>query len=192
VADLGDWRGVVIIRDVSRTLDSYFHGHQPELRRYLIEEYDFVERFLADERHDELTEFALSALSLAIARYFRRPRIFTRELFRQAAVTEFMCHFLKAWVAADDRLTCIYFEDLCQDPLSETLRVFEFLDLEYDNSTLAEIQRTTSGSSCKYYATDKDSRSILCQSYKYLNDRDLRRLKAFLGHAHSRSIDYMR
>ncbi len=183
VAGLDDWRAVVVIRNPLRTLDSYFHGHAPGIRRYLVEEYKFLATQLAVRRDDALLARAAATTPPAIIQYLRRPRPFTSELFRQAAATEFMCHFLKAWVAADDRLTEVAFEDLCRQPLLETLRIFDFLGLKHDDQTRAEIQRMTTGSSSEYYATDKNSRLILEQPYKYLGSRDLRRLASFLGHA---------
>lgn len=183
VSGLEDWRAVVILRDISRTLDSYFFGHPTGDRRYLVEEYKFIAKCLAEGPLDTLMDRALATLSPAVSRYFRRPRMLTSELMRQAAATQFMCHFLEAWVSEDARLTRIRFEDLCRDPLSEMLRVLEFLELDYDDQTLTEIQRMTSGDSREYYATDKDSRGILRQPYKYLSNRELSQLKAFLGNA---------
>ncbi len=116
-----------------------------------------------------------------MARYFRRARILTSELFRQAAVSEFMAHCLRAWAAADDRVAHVRFEELCRDPLGETTQLFEFLGLEYDDRSLAAIRRMTTGSSDEYYATDKDSQHILDQPYKYLGGRDLIHLTSFLG-----------
>jgi hypothetical protein len=118
-----------------------------------------------------------------IARYFRRPQMFTSELLRQAAATEFMNHFLEHWASEEGRLTLIRFEDLCRNPLEETIRVLEFLDLEYEGEALEKIKRMTSGNSDEYYATDKDSKSILGQPYKYLGNRQLNRLERFLGPA---------
>jgi len=183
VSGLEDWRAVVILRETTRTLDSYFFGHPPENRRYLVEEYKFITEYLSDWRHDALIDHSLAALRPAVACYFRRPRMFTSELFRQAAATEFISRFLEAWASEDDRLTSIRFEDLCRNPIEEVLRVLEFFDLEYEDETLVEIQRMTSGSSREYYATEKDSRSILCQPYKHLGNRELNRLIQFLGHA---------
>ena len=181
IADLEDWRAVVIIRDVSRTLDSYFFGHPPESRRYLVEEYKFISDHLAGGRRDVLMDRALAALSPTVARYFRRPRMFTNELMRQAAATDFMCHFLEEWADEDYRLTRVRFEDLCRDPLAEVMRILEFFELEYNDQTLAGIQQMTSGSCEEYYATDKDSGSILRQRYKFLGKRKLKRLETFLG-----------
>jgi len=181
VAGLEDWRAVIILRDVSRTLDSYFFGHSPKVRRYLVEEYKFLAERVVNGRCDASMSRAMAALNPVVAKYFRRPRVFTSELMRQAAATDFICHFLETWADEDDRLTQIRFEHLCRDPLTETLRLLEFLELEHDDQTLAGVQHMTSGSSHEYYATDKDSGMILRQSYKYLGNRELNRLEAFLG-----------
>ncbi len=183
VAGLEDWKAVVILRDVSRTLDSYFFGHSPAVRRYLVEEYKFITERIVNGRCDALMSRAMAALAPSVARYFRRPRIFTNELMRQAAATDFICHFLEQWTGEDDRMTLVRFENLCRDPLSEMLRLLEFLELEHDDQTLEGIQQMTSGSSHEYYATDKDSGMILRQPYKFLGDRELNRLKAFLGNS---------
>lgn len=182
VSGLDDWRAVVVIRNPMRTLDSYFHGHPPGIRRYLVQEYKYLARHLAVRSDDALLARAAATTPPAIVRYIQRPRMFTTALFRQAAVTDFMCHFLKAWVAADDRITEVAFEDLCRQPLLETLRIFEFLELDHDDQTRAEIQRMTTGSSSEYYATDKNSALILEQPFKYLGSWDRRRLASFLGH----------
>jgi hypothetical protein len=183
VAGLEDWRAVVILRETTRTLDSYFFGHSPKRRRYLVEEYKFIANYLSQVRDDALIGPSLATLRPTVARYFRRPHMFTSELFRQAAATEFVNHFLEHWASEEDRLTHIRFEDLCRNPLEETIRVLEFLDLEYEGETLEEIKRMTSGNSDEYYATDKDSKSILGQPYKYLGNRQLNRLERFLGPA---------
>ncbi len=181
VAGLEDWRGVVILRDVSRTLDSYFSGHSPGNRRYLVEEYKYIHRHASRGFRDALLDRALAALSPAAARYLRRPTFLTRGFLRQAATTDFLCRYLEQWVAADDRLTRVRFEDLCRNPLDETLRLMDFLELEYDDRTLDGIQKMTTGSSREYYATDKDSGSVLRQPYRYLGSRERDRLQAFLG-----------
>jgi len=180
VSGLEDWRAVVVTRNPLRSLDSYFHGHTPKIRRYLVEEYKYLATHLEAEGGDAMLARAASTTPPGVLRYMRRPRLFTTELFRQAAVTEFMCHFLGAWAAADDRITQVTFEDLCRDPLGETLRLFDFLGLEYDDETLAKLHRMTTGSSSEYYATDKNSALILEQPYKYLGSRNRRRLAEFL------------
>ena len=106
--------------------------------------------------------------------------IFTTELFRQAAITEFLGHFLRTWSSEDDRVAQVSFESLCRDPLGETVRLYDFLDLDYDDDTLSAVRHMTHGTSNEYYATDKDSRRILEQPYKWLRGRRLRRVTAFL------------
>ncbi|MCH7643662.1 MAG: sulfotransferase domain-containing protein [Myxococcales bacterium] len=183
VSGLEDWRAVVILRETSRTLDSYFFGNSPKDRCYLVQEYKFIANYLTGGSNDTLMDRALGRLRPAVAKYYRRPHMFTTELFRQAAATEFICQFLEIWASEDDRVTRIRFEDLCRDPLAETLRLLDFLELEYEDETLVEIQSMTSGNSGGYYATDKNTRSILRQPYKYLGYRELNRLRTFLGHA---------
>jgi hypothetical protein len=181
IAGLEDWRAVVILRDVSRTLDSYFAGHSSANRRYLVEEYKYIHRHARKGFSDALMDRALAALAPAAARYLRRPILLTSEFLRQAAATEFLSRFLEQWAAADDRLIAVRFEDLCRNPLDEALRLMDFLELEYDDRTLEGIQKMTTGSSRDYYATDKDSGSVLRQPYRFLGSREQSRLRAFLG-----------
>lgn len=182
LAGIGDWRAVVVTRDPLRTLDSYFHGHRPAQRRYLVDEYDLVAARLREggDGDDPLLR-AVARLHAPAARHFRRPRILTSELFRQAAITDLVAGSLRAWAAEDERISHVTFEDLCRDPIAQSKRLFAFLGLKYDDRTLAEVRRTTTGRSDAYYATDKDSARILEQPWRHLGALDRFRLARFLG-----------
>jgi hypothetical protein len=180
LSGLDDWRAVAITRDTTRCLDSYFHGHQPEQRRYLIEDYAYLAAHIDCVAADSLVARAERSVGSRVRRYLRRPRWRTTELFRQAAITEFLAHFLRAWSAGDGRMAHVSFESLCRDPLGEATRLFDFLDLDCGDDALSAVRRMTTGSSDAYYATDKDSRRVLEQPYKWLGSRALRRVATFL------------
>lgn len=186
VAGLDDWRAVVITRDTLRSLDSYFHGHRPAQRRYLVDDYAYVARHIGTAAAPASIARATASVPPGVARYFRRPRIFTSELFRQAAITELVVRHLRAWAGEDARVVHVRFEDLCRNPLAESMRLFGLLRLEADDRTGRRIQRMTTGSSSAYYATDKDSARVLEQPFKYLGARQRRRLKSFLDPADPR------
>lgn len=181
LAGLPDWRAVVVTRDTLRTLDSYLHGHRPQQRRYLVDEYAFVARHLREAGRDDPIARAAARLHAPAARHFRRPRRLTSELFRQAAVTELLVLYLRGWAAEDERVAHVAFEDLCRDPVAESMRLLEFLSLGCDDRSVAEIRRTTRGESDAYYATDKDSARILAQPWRSLGALDRIRLARFLG-----------
>lgn len=181
LSGLDAWSAVVITRDTTRCLDSYFHGHRQDARRYLCEDYAYLAARIDSAAEGSLLARAERAVGSGVRRYLRRPRIFTTELFRQAAMTEFIAHFLRTWSSEDERVTHVSFESLCRDPLGEAIRLFDLLDLEYDDDSLSAVRRMTTGTSDEYYATDKDSRRILEQPYKWLGGRRLRRVAALLG-----------
>lgn len=182
LAGVADWRAVVITRDTLRALDSYLHGHRPPQRRYLTEEYALMTRRLREPRSEgDPILRALAQLHPTAARYLRRPRLFTTELFRRAAITQLLVACLQAWAVEDDRVAHVAFEDLCRDPIAEAKWLFAFLGLKYDDRTLAEIRHTTTGRSEACYATHKDSRRIADQPFRHLTARDRRRLTRFLG-----------
>ncbi|HKA13786.1 MAG TPA: sulfotransferase [Myxococcota bacterium] len=178
-----DWRAVAITRETTRCLDSYFHGHARGRRHYLCDSYAYVCSRIDSLPPDSLLARAERGASRGVRTYLRRPRLFTTELFRQAAITEVLARFLRAWSAEDDRMTHVSFEALCRDPLGEAVRLFDFLDLDHDADTLTAVQRMTTGTSDDYYATDKDSRRVLEQRYKWLRGGRLRRVAAFLAEA---------
>jgi len=179
VEGLRDWRALVITRETPRVLDSHFRGSTPW--RYLVEEYAYLTRQLDAPGGDARIARVAAELPDAAADYLRRPRLLTRGWLRQALATEFLARFLRRWAAEDPRVSHVEFEALCRDPLSEATRLLEFLELDQDDGTLESIRRTTSGSSQGYYATDKDSRSVLEQPYRVLGTRQLRRLARLLG-----------
>src|SRR5215470_17981710 len=156
---LPDWRAVVISRETSRVLDSLLRKR--DNRRYLAEDYAWLARHLDEDPRDPRIDRVASALPAHASDYLRRPRLLTRGLLRQALAAEFLARFLRDWAEHDARVTHVEFEALCRDPLGETLRLFELLDLDQDDETLDRIRHTTTGESDGYYATDKDSRCIL-------------------------------
>ncbi|TMA33751.1 MAG: hypothetical protein E6J87_09105 [Deltaproteobacteria bacterium] len=135
---IDSWRAVAITRDTTRCVDSYFHGHGSGTRLYLRDSYAYVAERIDSLAPDSLLACAERALGSRVRRYLRRPRLFTTELFRQAAITEFIAHFLRAWSTEDSRLAHVSFESLCRDPLGEATRLFDFLDLDHDDETLYE------------------------------------------------------
>jgi hypothetical protein len=182
LSHLDSWRAVAITRDTTRCLDSYFYGHPRGDRRYLRADYSYLTARIDSAAADSRIARAERSVGSRVRRYLRRPRMFTTELFRQAAIVEFISHYLRTWSTEDDRMAHVSFESLCRDPLGEAVRLFDFLDLDHDDASLSAVRRMTSGPSDLYYATDKDSRRILDQRYKWLSRRTLRRVAAFLEH----------
>ncbi|MGH0033110.1 MAG: hypothetical protein ACQGVC_25245 [Myxococcota bacterium] len=180
---LRGWKAVVITRDTARAVDSYLHGHRPGERRYLVEEFAYLARHLGDAPPGSRLARAADAAGPRVARYLRRPRPFTREVLRQAAVSEVLACFLRAWAEDDERVTHVSFEELCRDPLGQAVRLYDFLGLDHDERTLARVRETTSGSSDAYYATDKDSRAVLQRPHRALRPADARRVARLLGGA---------
>jgi hypothetical protein len=181
LSGLDSWRAVVITRDTIRALDSYFHGHRPDQRQYLRADYAHVAARIGSAPADSLLERAARGVAEDVRRYLRRPRLFTTEMFRQAAITEVLAHFLRVWSHADERVTHVSFESLCRDPLGEAVRLLDFLGLDHDDDTLIAVRRMTTGTSDAYYATDKDSRRVLQQPFKWMSAGQQRRVAAFLG-----------
>ena len=179
VEGLPDWRAVVISRETSRVLDS--QRRKRGNRAYLAEDYAWLARSIDAEPRDPRIDRVASALPARLTDYLRRPRLLTRGWLRQALAAEFLARFLRDWAEHDARVAHVEFEALCRDPLGETIRLFEFLDLDCDDETLDRIRRTTTGSSDSYYATEKDSRRVLGQGYKMLSRRRQQRLARFLG-----------
>ncbi|HVN40471.1 MAG TPA: hypothetical protein VMW19_20090 [Myxococcota bacterium] len=179
VEGLPAWRAVVITRETPRVLDSLLRERGN--RRYLAEDYAWLARHLDADPRDPRIDRAASSLPARMTEYLRRPRLLTRGWLRQALAAELLARFLRDWALHDARVAHVEFEALCRDPLGETLRLYEFLELDHDDETLDRIRRTTTGSSDEYYATDKDSRRVLGQGYKMLSRRRQRRLARFLG-----------
>lgn len=179
-----DSKTVVITRDVERILDSYFSGHRPEQRTYLVDEYRFLRdhhRRLSPLPGGEILETAWTRSPAGVRSILRRPRSLTSELSRQAATTAFVLQTLVAWADSDPRVIRIRFEDLCRDPVGECERLFQFLDLERDATSVQQIRETTRGSGTGYYDTAKDSLAILNQPFQHMTPRRRKRVRRMLG-----------
>lgn len=157
-----DYKVVVITRNITRAVDSYFYGHTKRRRTYLIDEYNYLKKtpgFLAEIRQ---------LISPGVISYLMRPKLLTTEFLRRVAITEVMNRFLINWAEKDDSVIHVEFEELCYNPVTVCQELYDFMGLQYDDHTIFEIKKMTTGKNSEYYATDKNSVQILNQDYKYL------------------------
>lgn len=178
-----DYKAVVVTRDTTRVIDSYFHGHTKKQRIYLIEEFQYIKDYVRGRTRNfscDILNDALQSISLKLIKHIKRPSWMTSELSRQVLVTEIINHFLTAWARTDERVMYVAFEDLCSTPLEVCKKLYDFLDLGYDETTISDIEKITKGKSTAYYDTDKDSGKILKQEYKYLSEKDLTGIKKLI------------
>jgi Sulfotransferase domain len=168
-------KSIVIVRDTSRVVDSYFYGHKKNKRTYLIEEYNFVKNYLNNKYPEPfaLLDTALANTHPRILRYLHRPRFAVKELIRHICITEIISNFLTAWSNEDENVIRVEFEKLCQSPVGEMKTIFDFLGLEYDSETEEKTIEMTTGKQTNYYDTQKTSSAILAQNYKYLDTKQL-------------------
>lgn len=135
-----DYKTIVTTRDTMRIIDSFFHGHKPEQRHYLVDEY----------------------------KHLGLPWI-ENEVWRQAIVTEIVTDYLLAWALASERVKGVTFRDLCSVPVPSCKGLYRFLDLKWQvHKTDKTIMQMTTGNEEGYYDTSKNSWHILHQDYKFL------------------------
>jgi len=171
-------RSVVIVRDTSRVLDSYLVGHTPAQRRYLKEEYNFLKKYIKHRhRGFDLLDKTLDRFSSESLNLFKRPSFFVPQYLRFGIVMEIMKKFLIQWSETDNRVCLSVYEDLCRDPAGECRRIYGFFDMDWNNKTIKAIHDTTTGKNKGYYATDKDSHSMLNKPYKVLKQSQIARIK---------------
>lgn len=168
-----DAKAVVVTRDISRIMDSHFHGNVKNKKDYLLEEYNFVRGYLKCNKSEsfELLDMALANTSNRVIKYVKRPKLAVSEIIRQSCITEILTNFLIVWSIQEPNVLKIKFEDLCTQPLEEMKKVFNFLDLEYNHNTEDEISKITTGKQTNYFDTEKNSISVLEQEYKCLSDK---------------------
>lgn len=181
-----DFKAVVITRDITRVLDSFFSGHLKHQRKYLVDDYRFMHSYIKsgkETRHVELLEKTISEMHPNIINYLRRPIFLTNEVFRMASIVAIINKYLKTWAQANNQMvTHVSFEELCLNPVTETERLFKCLDLQYDDTVLDKVlAMTRNGSDTGYYDTRKNGLDILGQEYKYFDTRLLNKLKTFLS-----------
>lgn len=180
-----DYKAVVIVRRVERVLDSYFHGHTKQQRKYLIDEYDYIKNYLS-YRHggfpkNKILDLALKEVSKGIRNYIKRSRLFTKEILRHACIVETLNQFLEQWSVIDNRVKLVSFEDLCVSPVDESKCLYNFLDFEYGNSTIDKIINMTTGDKSSYYETDKNSEEILKQDFKFLKLKNRNKINGLIS-----------
>lgn len=174
-------RTVIITRETLRVIDSYFRGPKPRI--YMEEEYRFLRKYLRDqsEHPDDLLDTSIAACPPAVIEYIRRPFLLTRELVRQTCITEFLRIYLLQWVTRDTKTMHITHSELSMAPVETMRRVFDFLNLQYDGNTVNGIKAMTSGKETGYYETQKNSRQIAEQPYKYLTEKQQRYLTGLIS-----------
>lgn len=179
-----DYKIVLITRDTKRTIDSYFFGHKPKQRIYLIEEYKFINDYLLGkyQRKHKLLDNTLNNIDKNVINYIKRPKIFTNELNRQVCITEIVKIFLINWAESDNNIFHITHEDLSLQPIDKMKQIYNFLNLEYNDETLNIIQKITHGNENNYYSTNKDSKKILTQPYKYLTKQQIIKINKFTNY----------
>lgn len=103
-------------------IDNYFTGHTKDKRSYLVEEYNFVKRYIKGRFSGTLPilDIALDNTSSKVFKYITRPKIATCELIRQGCITEVMRNFLIAWSKNDENVLRVDFEELCIHPVKKT------------------------------------------------------------------------
>ncbi|MCX7049699.1 MAG: sulfotransferase domain-containing protein [Candidatus Sumerlaeota bacterium] len=179
-----DFKAVAITRNPLRTLDSYFSGHTKEQRTYMVDEYGYIHEYLklaAKRRDNELLNKALGKLSPRAAAYLRRPLWMTNELSRQACMTDLASKALEAWAEMDSRITLVRYDELCLNPIEETRRFFNFLDLGFSESTEAGLKQLTEGKNTGYYDTKKNSMEMLNRSFRVITPALQKSLGKLLG-----------
>ena len=173
---IDNYKAVVITRDITRVADSYFFGHEKNIRKYLIEESRFLKGYIngSQEHHLDLLDEALKKVNDEVIRYIKRPSLFSSEILRWSAVALVINEYLKAWSDNSEKIHHVTFEEICANPHQTCHRLYNALNLELDALTDARISEMTSGKSSGYYSTEKNSQEILKQSYRALKDNDVR------------------
>jgi hypothetical protein len=175
-----DFRALVITRDTTRVLDSYLAPGDLN-RDYLTSEYPYIGSVASGKnRGTPLLDAALDAIPPSLRRYFVRPRVLTQSAFRVAATIELLRNYLILWAGSDQRIMHVSYEELCRSPVDRACTLYRFLEMDYTPETLSRVSEMTTGSSTDYYATDKDSKVIVNQSYRVLSESKLRALREFL------------
>ncbi len=175
-------RSAVIVRDTSRVLDSYLFGHTPSQRRYLREEYIYLKKYIKQgHRGFELLDKTLGEFPSETLSLLKRPAFFVPQYLRFGIVMEIMKRFLIQWAEADSRVYLVGYEDLCRDPIGVCKNIYNFFDMDWDETTIQAIHDTTTGKNKGYYATDKNSCSMLTKPYKVLKKSRISRIKKITG-----------
>ena len=174
---------VVITRNPLKILDSYFVGHNKKKRIYLLEEYEFFKKYLRGKKPKTLTiiDKALAKCSPKIRDYIQRPKILTSEIKRQFCVNEVLRQFLIEWSNQSTNIYHITHEELCENPIQNAEVIFKFLGLQYNVEALKKIEQVTTGKEQGYYDTNKNSREIMTQSFKFLSPRMANELNNILN-----------
>ena len=76
--------------------------------------------------------------------------------------------------AQQKRSQVLVYEELCRQPLEKLTNVFELLDLDMPQTTLAYIEESTSSNKADYYATQKDP---LTAAYSWKDQLNAEQLK---------------
>ena len=74
----------------------------------------------------------------------------------------------------------VEFDALCREPVKVCKKLYDFMLLDYDDDTVAKIEKMTTGNNQGYYSTDKNSIQILRQGYKYLTKKHLIQINSML------------
>ncbi len=172
-------KAVIITRDSKRVIDSYFKGHTKNQRKYLKQEIKFTKMYLSGKFREkfQLLDDTLLKLNPEIISYIKKPALFTSEILMQYCITEIIKTYL---------ITCaenypqnflhIQFETLCTNPIEISKKVYDFLNLDFNEEVQTKIHNTTTSSSNGYYDVAKNSRKILNQDFSCLSSKTLKQI----------------
>jgi len=176
-----DYKVVVITRNTTRVLDSYMVKYNSGNKEYLVGETKYISSVLRSGASTSiLLEKAISRTSPLVKTYLSRPLWLTQNPYRIAATMEVLRNYLISWAELDDRVIHVSHEDLCDSPIDTTRKLYDFLGMTFDDSVLSGIVEMTTGNSDEYYSTTKDSKKILEQKYRYLSDKQLRKVRRLI------------
>jgi len=172
---------IVITRNTLKSIDSHFSGPQKK-RTYLIEEYNYIRKLLKKKQQSRnvYLDNTIDHLSPRCAAYFKRPKLFTTTVARQACITELLRQYLIAWTEKGKSTLHVTYEDLCLKPIEHSKRILNFMDLANNEKTISDIKKLTTDSNKGYYATNKISKEILEREYRFLSSKDIQKLNALI------------
>jgi hypothetical protein len=183
VSGFNNYRSVVITRDIKRVLDSFLNTFGFN-RPYLESEYRFVRHCLRKNKAtgNRYLDETLADLPKDLKRYLKsRKSFYKNEVMSRAVIEQIMLNYLCKWADQDDRVMHVTHEELCQRPVEVTKTIYAHCELQLDGTMGTMENRVlekSRGNNSGKFATSKNSKEVLTQGFKVLDEKMLEELSS--------------